>query len=94
VLSTSVEFYRAPFALWSNLAAPDPYYILPALIVVMMMLQAMTAADPKQRTTMLIPAFIFGAFSISFSAGLCLYIAVSTFLGVVQTEIQKKWQAA
>lgn len=93
VLSTSIELYRAPFAIWSNLASPDPYYILPILIVVAMLVQSMTI-DPKQRTAMLIPAFLFGAFSVSFSAGLCLYIAVSAILGVVQSTIQKRWQAA
>lgn len=93
VLSTSIELYRAPFALWSDLASPDPYYILPALIVIVMMAQSMTG-DPKQRTTMLIPAFVFGALSISFSTGLCLYIAVSTVLGVLQTVIQKKLKIA
>lgn len=93
LLATSIELYQAPFALWSDLAAPDPYYVLPALIVMTMLLQA-TTVDPKQRMTMIIPAMVLGAVSVSLSAGLCLYIVVSTFLGVLQSIVQKKLDIA
>lgn len=94
VLSSTIELYQAPFGLWiSDLSQADPYYVLPALIALSMLLQAATV-DAKQRTQFIIMACIFGALSINFSAGLCLYIFISTLLSVVQTMIQNKAKVA
>lgn len=94
VLSSAIELYQAPFGLWINdLSQADPYYVLPILIALSMLVQA-TTVDAKQRIQFIIMAFVFGALSINFSAGLCLYIFVSTLLGVVQTAIQNKLKVA
>ncbi len=94
VLSNSIELYRAPFFGWiTDLSAPDPYYILPVIIVLSMLGQAMTG-DQKQRMMMMSMALVFGAISANFSSGLVLYIASGTLLGVLQTMLQKKMKVA
>lgn len=94
VLSSSIELYQAPFVLWiHDLSKPDPYYILPILIGLSMLAQS-TTVESKQRLQFVLMAVIFGAVSISFSAGLCLYIFMSTFLGVAQTAIQNRFKWA
>ncbi len=52
VLQESVEMRQAPFALWLNdLSAPDPYFILPALMAAAMFIQqrlSPMSPDPVQ----------------------------------------------
>ena len=94
VLSSAIELYQAPFILWiKDLSQPDPYYVLPISIAATMLLQA-TTVDAKQRMQFIIMAFVFGALAINFSAGLCLYICVSTLLSVIQTAVQNKFKVA
>ncbi len=84
LLASSIELYQAPFLWIKDLSAKDPYYILPILVTVGMLGQAATT-EPQQRTSVLVMAFIFGAVTANFSAGLALYICVSTLLSVAQT---------
>lgn len=94
VLSSSIELYQAPFTFWiHDLSKPDPWYILPIAIGLSMLLQS-TTVEAKQRLQFVLMAIVFGVISMSFSAGLCLYIFMSTFLGVVQTYIQNKFKLA
>lgn len=94
VLSSSIELYKAPFLWISNLSGSDPYYIFPALIGVTMMAQAFFADDMKQRVPLMVTSLLLVFVSMSFAAGLALYIFVSTLLTVVQSIIQKKLKAA
>lgn len=84
LLASSIELYQAPFLWIKDLSAKDPYYILPVLVTLGMLGQAATT-EPQQRTSVLVMAFIFGAVTANFSAGLALYICVSTLLSVAQT---------
>jgi len=93
VLSSAIQLYQAPFLWIPDLSASDPYYVLPCLIFFAMLWQAMIA-DEKSRTSTLIMALIFGAFSTSFAAGLSLYIFLSTVLAVLQATIYKMVKAA
>lgn len=94
VLGNSIELYRAPFGLWiQDLSAPDPYYTLPLLLVVGMLAQA-AVADKKQQMTFIMFALIFGSVAMNLSAGVCLYIVMSTILGVAQTKLLKRSKAA
>ena len=54
-----------------------------------MVLQPQTSFDPRQRIVTMIMAIVVGAIVSNLSAGLTLYIAVSTLLGVAQTYFQK-----
>jgi YidC/Oxa1 family membrane protein insertase len=94
VLSNSVELYQAPFIGWlQDLSAPDPYYVLPILIMLSMLANAFTL-DPKQRTTMIIAAVALGAFSINFASGLLIYLIASTVAGVLQSYFTKSLRTA
>ena len=89
VLSSAIELYNAPFLWMTDLSARDPYYILPILVMLGMLGSAFTATDAKQRFPIIAMAFAFGAISASMSAGLVLYIALSTFLNVTQNSFFK-----
>ena len=94
LLSSSIEFYQAPFFWWiTDLSARDPYYVLPVCMVLVMLFQA-SIAEKSQRTLLIGVALFFGAITVNFAAGLALYIVVSVLLGVLQTIIQKKMKAS
>lgn len=88
VLSNAIELHQAPMLWIPDLSAKDPYYVLPTLVCLAMLIQA-SYADAQQRTSMFVMAFVFGAITASFSSGLALYICVSTILGVLQTQLFK-----
>lgn len=83
ILRSSIELHKAPMLWIPDLSAADPYYILPIGVALSMLLQA-SGADAQQRMTGIAMALVFGAVATSFSAGLALYIFVSTLLGVLQ----------
>jgi YidC/Oxa1 family membrane protein insertase len=89
VLSSAIELYKVPFLWMNDLSARDPYYILPILVMLGMISSAFTAADAKQRMPIIAMALAFGAVSASMSAGLVLYIALSTLLNMVQGKLFK-----
>jgi len=88
-LSSNVELFRRPFfAFWSDLAAPDPFYVLPlALGILMWVQQKMTPStmDPAQAKMMLymMPTMI-TAFMLFLPAGLCLYMFTNSVLSIGQ----------
>lgn len=92
MLSGSVELRQAPFCLWiQDLAAPDPYYILPLLMGLMMFLiQKMSptpVTDPLQQKLMMFMPVIFTVFFLWFPSGLVLYYTVSNLFTLVQQRI-------
>ncbi len=88
VLFESVELRQAPFMLWiDDLAAMDPYFILPLLMGGSMYLtQLMTPAvgDPMQVRMMKMMPIMFTVLFLFFPAGLVLYWLVNNLLGVAQ----------
>ena len=90
VLMSSIDLYRAPLGLWiHDLSMPDPYYVLPAAIGFSFILNALVA-EKSQRMTMIVSGLVISALMANFSAGLALYMFVSTFAGSVQAIFQKK----
>ncbi|HEX2977772.1 MAG TPA: YidC/Oxa1 family insertase periplasmic-domain containing protein [Candidatus Babeliales bacterium] len=89
ILSNAIQLYKAPFLWIPDLTARDPYYILPILIFIGMVLHAPAGNDPKQRVSSIGMALVFAAVLSSFSSGLALFTIVSTFLGVAQAQIMK-----
>jgi YidC/Oxa1 family membrane protein insertase len=91
VLSASVEMRGAPWILWiHDLAAPDPYYILPAVMMVSMFVQYKlnpAPPDPVQARMMMIMPLVFGVTFFFFPAGLVLYWVVNNLLSIAQ-----QWQ--
>lgn len=94
VLSSAIELHQAQFAWIPDLSARDPYYILPLITAVSMMLQSLTMSgvDPKQRISAIVMGLVIGAVTVNLAAGLSLYICTFTVLGVVQTKILKMFK--
>ena len=88
VLLASVEMRGAPWILWvHDLAARDPYYILPAIMMATMFLQIKlnpTPPDPMQARVMMIMPLVFGGMMFFFPAGLVLYWCVNNILSIAQ----------
>jgi len=87
----AVEIRDAPWILWiTDLSAADPYYVLPVIMVVTMLIQTKlnpTPPDPIQAKVMMMMPFIFGAMFFFFPAGLVLYWVVNNILSIAQ-----QWQ--
>lgn len=88
VLYNSIELYHAPFLVYKDLAAPDPYFVMPVLLGIFMFLQQkMTpspSADPTQKKMMMFMPLMFTGFMLFLPMGLVLYILVNTVMTVVQ----------
>lgn len=91
-LSTNIELYHAPFALWwTDLSAPDPFFVLPGLVALLMHVQQRitpTTMDPAQAKMMMyfMPIMI-GAFMLFLPAGLCLYMVTNSALTMLQQKM-------
>jgi len=88
VLLASVEMRNQPWMLWvADLATPDPWFILPLLMMATMWIQFKlnpTPPDPVQAKVMAAMPFIFGIMFFMFPAGLVLYWLVNNILSIVQ----------
>lgn len=91
VLLGAVEMRDAPWTLWiKDLASPDPYFILPIIMMVSMFVQTKlnpTPPDPIQAKVMMAMPLIFGFMFFWFPAGLVLYWVVNNVLSIAQ-----QWQ--
>ena len=89
-LRYAIELRHAPWLWVTDLAAKDPYYVLPVVVGVSMYLVSkmtpMTATDPQQQMMMkMMPITFAGMFVIfPFSSGLALYILTSSVVGIGQ----------
>lgn len=79
-----------PFALpagfyWlSSLSAPDPYLILPALVVATALWQTWATTSPEQRRFLVIIPVLMGFFMLRASAAVSLYWAASNLISLAQ----------
>lgn len=84
----SVELYHAEFLYIKDLSAIDPYMIMPALCMGLMVLQQRFAPtgnmDPAQARIMKLMPLFFGIFFFSFPAGLVVYIFMNMLLSIAQ----------
>ncbi len=88
VLLASVEMRNAPWVLWvKDLATPDPWFILPVLMMATMWIQYKlnpTPPDPVQAKVMMFMPLIFGVMFFFFPAGLVLYWLTNNILSIAQ----------
>ncbi len=88
VLLGSVELRQAPFILWiHDLSAKDPFYILPILMGLSMLLQQKLnppPPDPVQAKVMMLMPVIFTVLFLNFPSGLVLYWFVNNVLSIAQ----------
>ncbi len=91
VLLGAVEMRGAAWILWiKDLSAPDPFYILPIIMMASMFVQTKlnpTPPDPIQAKVMMMMPLIFGVMFFWFPAGLVLYWVVNNVLSIAQ-----QWQ--
>ena len=84
----SVEMRYAPFFGWiTDLSAADPYYVLPIVMGVSMVVQMRlnpTPPDPLQAKVMKIMPIAFSVIFFFFPAGLVLYSIVNNLLSIAQ----------
>jgi YidC/Oxa1 family membrane protein insertase len=95
VLMASVELRQAPFIFWiHDLAARDPYFILPLLMGASMFVQMKlnpSPPDPTQAKIMMMMPIVFTVMFLMFPAGLVLYWLVNNLVSIgQQTYIMKK----
>ncbi|HEX5485482.1 MAG TPA: membrane protein insertase YidC [Limnobacter sp.] len=88
VLLASVEMRGAPWLGWvSDLAQPDPYYILPIIMAITMFVQTRlnpTPPDPVQAKLMMVMPLVFSFMFLFFPSGLVLYWVVNNMLSITQ----------
>ncbi|WP_295755264.1 membrane protein insertase YidC, partial [Undibacterium sp.] len=88
VLLASVEMRNAPWLGWiHDLAAPDPFYILPVIMAVSMFIQTKlnpTPPDPVQAKVMMFMPILFSVMFFFFPSGLVLYWVVNNVLSIAQ----------
>ena len=88
VLMITIELRGAPFALWiHDLAMKDPYYIMPVLMGVTMLIQQKmtpTGGDPKMKKMLMWMPVVFTFISFNFPSGLVLYWLVNNMLSITQ----------
>jgi len=91
VLLGAVEMRDAPWILWiKDLSSDDPYYVLPILMIVSMVVQTKLnpePPDPIQAKIMKIMPYAFGVMFLFFPAGLVLYWVVNNIISILQ-----QWQ--
>jgi len=90
-LLASVEMRNAPWIGWiKDLAVPDPWFILPFVMMASMFVQYKlnpAPPDPLQAKIMLWMPLVFGVMFFFFPAGLVLYWVVNNLLSIAQ-----QWQ--
>lgn len=98
VLLASIEIRNAPWIGWiTDLAAPDPYYILPVLMALSMFVQQRMSPpppDPMQAKLMMVMPIIFSVTFFFFPSGLVLYWVVNNVLSILQQWwVTKRYEA-
>jgi YidC/Oxa1 family membrane protein insertase len=92
--------------LWLNLALPDPFYVLPALVFATTWLSQKLITPPAQpgasigqaaemtKTMGITMSVMFGFMSLQFASGLSIYFIVSNLVSMVQYPLTNDQQRA
>jgi YidC/Oxa1 family membrane protein insertase len=92
VLSNVIELHQAPFFLWiTDLSVKDPYYILPAFVVVLTFLQPFGGPQADSRTKMMgyIMPLILSAVFVNMPAGLLLFVMTNFVVTLLEQKARK-----
>ena len=98
-LREMVELRHSELGFWTDLSAPDPYFVLPALFCVVMVLTQRlnpqpAGMDPTQAQVMKYMPVMFSVLFIFFPAALCLYTVVNSAVQLAQQTYLYKQQGA
>jgi YidC/Oxa1 family membrane protein insertase len=95
MLEVAIELRHAPWLWIHDLSSPDPWHLLPILIIIStLFVQRMTPAagmDPTQQKMMnlMMPLFL-GVISWNLAAGLCVYWVLSNAIGIAQQAVMNR----
>jgi len=98
-LREMVELRFSALGFWTDLSAPDPYFVLPAAFGLLMVLTQRlnpqpAGMDPTQAQVMKYMPVMFSVFFLFFPAALCLYTVVNTGVQLAQQSYLYKQQGA
>lgn len=95
ILYMTIDLRQAPFMLWINdLSAQDPYYVLPVLMGISMVVQQKimpTTMDPTQAKMMMILPVGLTFLFVTFPAGLVLYWVTNNVLTITQQFVTDRY---
>jgi YidC/Oxa1 family membrane protein insertase len=95
VLYTTIEIRQAPFTLWiHDLSDKDPYYVLPVIMGLTMLIQQKmqpTTMDPTQAKIFLMMPVLMTFLFVSFPSGLVLYMITNNVLTISQQYFTMKY---
>src|SRR5437867_147422 len=97
LLASSIELRQAPFVGWiQDLAAKDPYYVLPIVMgITMLVSQKITpmapGADPAQAKMMMMMPAVFTLMLLNVSSGLNLYFLCSNIFQIGFQKLTERW---
>jgi len=95
LLGNTIELRHASFLYLQDLSAPDPYHIMPVLIIIStFVVQKMTPTggmDPQQQKVMnLMMPVMLGVISWNLSSGLCLYWVVGNIIAMLMQLVMNR----
>jgi YidC/Oxa1 family membrane protein insertase len=95
ILYMTIDLRQAPFVLWvTDLSAPDPYYVLPILMGISMVVQQKimpTTMDPTQAKIMLFLPAVMTVLFLSFPSGLVLYWLTNNVVTITQQFVTDRY---
>ena len=98
-LREMVELRHSDLVLWTDLSAPDPYFIMPVMFGFLMVLTQRlnpqpAGMDSSQANIMKYMPVVFSVLFIFFPAALCLYTVVNTGVQLAQQSYLYRQQGA
>jgi len=91
MLSVSIDLYRAPFFGWiHNLAATDPYYILPILAGIGFFLFMRRMHDVRQVVMAVMMGLLIIAIMANLAAGVVLFVCCAAWFDMARVYITRK----
>lgn len=98
-LREMVELRHSELLIWSDLSSPDPYFIMPVMFGLLMILTQRlnpqpASMDSTQANVMKYMPVMFSVLFIFFPAALCLYTVVNTGVQLIQQSYLYKQQGA
>lgn len=89
VMDKAIELREAPFILWiKDLSLKDPYFVLPILMGITMLIQQKmtpyTSQDPRMDKIMLIMPIVMTFVFLNFPSGLVLYWLIQNILTIIE----------
>jgi YidC/Oxa1 family membrane protein insertase len=94
VILTSPDLYHTEFLYLRDLSSPDPYLVLPILVMGLMWLQQQLSTppnmDPVQQQVMKFMPIMIGLFFFAAPSGLAIYMFVNITLSILQQWLIKR----